>query len=137
MAGRREVHGKQYFPALLKPLNYEVEGCMHADIDIRYLPHPSRDQYHDNLRHLVASPNETQYCARRLATGISKPSIFSGLDRSSSLGLPYAAGSDIMHLGTLNLSDLMISLWQGTIDCTKPDDKSSWTWVVLRGEIWQ
>ena len=29
MAGRREVHGKQYFPALLKPLNYEVEGvCM-------------------------------------------------------------------------------------------------------------
>jgi hypothetical protein len=42
-----------------------------------------------------------------------------------------------MHLGALNLSDLMISLWRGTIDCTKPDDRSSWTWVVLRGDVWQ
>ena len=137
MAGRCEVHGKQYFPALLKPLNYEVKGCMHADIDIRYLPHPSRDQYNNNLRYLVVSPNETQYCTQCLATGISKPSIFLGLDQSSTLGLPYTAGSDIMHLGALNLSDLMISLWRGTIDCTKPDDKLSWTWVILRGEIWQ
>ena len=137
MPGRREAHGKHYFPALLKPLGYEIDGCMHADIDIRHLPSPSREQYITNLRHLVSSPNETQYRARRLATGISKPSIFSGLDRSSTLGLPHSAGSDIMHLGALNLSDLMISLWRGTIDCTSPDDKSTWTWVVLRGEVWQ
>ena len=137
MAGRREAHGKHYFPAILKPLNYEVEGCTHADIDIRHLPSPSRERYINNLRHLISSPNETQYRARRLATGISKPSIFSGLDHSSTLGLPYSAGSDIMHLGALNLSDLMISLWRGTIDCTKPNDKSTWTWVVLRGEVWQ
>jgi hypothetical protein len=137
MAGRREAQGKQYFPVLLRPLNYEVEGCTHADIDIRRLPSPSREQYNANLRYLVTSPNEAQYRARRLATGISKPSIFSGLDHSSTLGLPYSAGSDIMHLAALNLSDLMISLWRGTIDCTRPDDKSSWTWVVLRGEVWQ
>jgi hypothetical protein len=137
MAGRREAHGKQYFPALLKPLDYEVYGCTHADIDIRFLPSPSREQYNSNLRHLVSSPNDTQYRARRLATGISKPSIFSGLDHSSTLGLPHSAGSDIMHLGALNLSDLMISLWRGTIDCTRPDDKSTWNWVVLRGEVWQ
>jgi len=37
-----------------------------------------------------------------------------------------------MHLGALNLSDLMISLWRGTIDCTSPDDKRSWSWAVLR-----
>ena len=42
-----------------------------------------------------------------------------------------------MHLAALNISDLMISLWQGTIDCTRPDDKSTWTWVILRGEVWQ
>ena len=137
MAGRREAQGKHYFPVLLKPLNYEVEGSMHADIDIWCLPSPSRQQYSINLRYLVTSPNESQYRARRLATGISKPSIFSGLDRSSTLRLPHSAGSDIMHLGALNLSDLMISLWRGTIDCTRPDDKSSWTWVVLRGEVWQ
>jgi hypothetical protein len=42
-----------------------------------------------------------------------------------------------MHLGALNLNDLMISLWRGTIDCTRPDEKSMWTWVVLHGEAWQ
>ena len=48
-----------------------------------------------------------------------------------------SVGSDIIHHGTLNLSDLMISLWHGTIDCTKPNDKSTWTWAVLQGGVWQ
>ena len=65
-----------------------------------------------NLHYLVTSPNESQYRARCLATGISKPSILSGLDCSSTLGLPHSAGSDIMHLGALNLSDFeMISFF--------------------------
>jgi hypothetical protein len=34
MLGRCEAHGKQYFLALLKPNNYEVDGCTHANIDI-------------------------------------------------------------------------------------------------------
>jgi len=42
-----------------------------------------------------------------------------------------------MHLGALNLSDLMLSLWWGTINCTQPDDKATWDWAVLRGEVWQ
>lgn len=29
MPGHREVHRKQYFPALLKLINYSVEGCVH------------------------------------------------------------------------------------------------------------
>jgi hypothetical protein len=137
LAGRCEAHGKHYFPTLLKPTNYDIEGCMHGDINVRNLPKPSCDHYNSNLRFLLASPNETQYCARRLATGISKPSIFSGLNSQHTLRLPHAAGSDIMHLGALNLSDLMISLWRGTIDCTPPDDRSTWTWAVLqRHEIW-
>jgi hypothetical protein len=110
---------------------------MHADIDIQLLPSPSHEKYNTNLHHLITLPNESQYRARRLATGISKLSIFSSLDCLSTLGLPHSAGSDIMHLGVLNLSDLIISLWRGTIDCTRPDNKSSWTWVVLRGDIWQ
>lgn len=137
LSGRRERHGKQYFPALLKPADYDVDGCMHGDIDIRALPTASCEHYNTNLRYLVESPNDTQYRARRLETGISKPSIFSALNRTSSLQLPKSAGSDIMHLGALNLTDLMISLWRGTIDCTKPDDKSSWSWAVLRGDVWQ
>src|SRR6266581_6257523 len=110
---------------------------MHADIDIRSLPIASSDIYNTNLRYLVTAPSEAQYRAWRLATGISKPSIFSGVDPLATLGLPRSAGSDIMHLAALNISDLMISLWRGTMDCTKPDDKSTWDWAVLQGDIWQ
>ncbi len=110
---------------------------MHDDVDIQNLPKPSRDHYNSNLQFLLTSPNETQYHTRRLATGILKPSIFSGLDNWSTLGLPRVAGSDIMHLSALNLSDLMISLWCRTINCTPPDDQSTWTWAVLQHrEIW-
>jgi len=50
----------------------------------------------------------------------------------STLRLPHVVGSDIMHLSALNLSDLMISLWHGMINCTLPDDWSTWTWAVLQ-----
>ncbi len=125
LTGHQEEHRKHYFPALLKPENYSVEGCTHDDINIQVLPMPSSNRYHQNLLHLLVSPNETQYRARCLATGISKPSIFSGLVASATLGLPHSASSDIMHLAVLNILDLMISLWHGTIDCTKPDNKST------------
>ena len=137
MPGRREPHGKHYFPVLLKPLSYAVDGCTHSDIDVRTLPTASCEIYNANLRHLATSRTDQQYKARRLATGISKPSIFSGLDSSATFGLPRSAGSDIMHLAALNLPDLMISLWRGTIDCTAPDDRNTWTWVALRGDTWQ
>ena len=42
-----------------------------------------------------------------------------------------------MHLAALNISDLMISLWRGTMDCTRPDDKTTLVWAILRGDIWQ
>jgi hypothetical protein len=41
LAGRHEKHGKHYFPAILKPTNYNVEGCAHNNIDIKNLPMPS------------------------------------------------------------------------------------------------
>jgi Transposase family tnp2 len=138
LQGRREPAGKHYYPALLKPRDYDVEGCAHEDLDIRHLPKPSHEQYLANLQYLVASPSQAQYRSRRLATGISKPLIFSGLEHSSMLGLPYSAGSDIMHLAALNISDLLISLWHTTIDCTKPDNKADWDWAVFRRvNVWK
>jgi hypothetical protein len=125
LAGCQEEHGNHYFPALLKPENYSVEGCTHDDINIKHLPNPSHERYHQNMCYLLASPSDSQYRARCLATGISKPSIFSGLVSSATLSLPRSASSDIMHLAMLNLLDLFISLWCGTINCTKPDDKST------------
>ena len=137
LSGRRERQGKHYFPALLKPSNYDVEGSSHPDVDIMQFREVSCEQYEKNLSILVASPNESQYRVRRLETGISRPSVFLGIEPSNTLGLPKSAGSDIMHLGALNISDLMISLWRGTIDCTRPDDRATWDWAILRGEVWQ
>jgi len=63
MQGHHEDHGKHYFLALLKPLDYCVPGCTHDDIDVTNLPIPSCRQYHENLRIVISSPNDTQYCA--------------------------------------------------------------------------
>ncbi|KAJ7334932.1 hypothetical protein DFH08DRAFT_632607, partial [Mycena albidolilacea] len=42
-----------------------------------------------------------------------------------------------MHWACLNFTDLIISLFRGTLDCEKPDSKESWSWAVLQGTIWK
>ncbi|KZT02196.1 uncharacterized protein LAESUDRAFT_662285 [Laetiporus sulphureus 93-53] len=42
-----------------------------------------------------------------------------------------------MHLIALNIPDLLLGLWRGTLDCERPDDRSTWDWAVLRGETWK
>jgi hypothetical protein len=43
-----------------------------------------------------------------------------------------------MHLFFLNLSPLLISLWQGTIDHTRDDDLDLWPFAVLcDNAVWQ
>ena len=37
----------------------------------------------------------------------------------------------------LNLPDLFLNLWQGTIDCDKTDDCRNWDWAVLKGDMWK
>ena len=136
LTGRHKPDAPHYFPALLKPNNYHIHGCDHDDIDIWNLPSCSTQTYQHNLRYLMASRNEAQFRRRRLETGITKPSIFLGLNPSRTLGVPLMFGSDIMHLGSLNIPDLLISLWRGTFDCDKNDSLASWDWAVLRGDTW-
>jgi hypothetical protein len=126
-----------YYPALFKPTNYTVDGCDHGDISFTNLPSCSQANYIANLHHLTSSPNETQYRKQWLETGISKPSIFLGLQHDNMLSIPGCFGSDIMHLASLNLPDLLINLWCGTFDCDKTDDCSTWDWAVLRGSTWE
>lgn len=97
----------------------------------------SLNWYINNLQHLLSSPNDTQYKKRRLETGITKPTIFLGVPNNRILGIPGCFGSDIMHLGTFNLSDLLLSLWRGQLDCERTDSISSWPWAILRGAIWE
>lgn len=42
-----------------------------------------------------------------------------------------------MHLTGLNVPQLLLSLWRGTIDCQKPDSTSTWDWMVLTGDFWE
>ncbi|KAJ6574248.1 hypothetical protein B0H19DRAFT_933060, partial [Mycena capillaripes] len=90
--------------------NYHLSGCSHPDIDPYSLPQPSEDKYLKNLQYLLASRNETEYKERRKEIGISKPSIFTGLPRKSSLGLPGCCPADIMHWSGLNWADLIMGL---------------------------
>jgi hypothetical protein len=137
LPGRRKEGKPHYYPALLKPINYSVEGSNHPDIKIKDLPSMSSEDYEQKLVFVVESSNETQYKKRRLNTGIVKPSIFLGLNPRYRLDLPGCFGSDIMHLAALNIPDLLINLWRGTIDCDNNDDRSTWDWVVLKGRTWE
>ena len=82
----------------------------------------------------MASPNERQYKKPCLETGISKSSIFLGLNPQHKVAIPLCFGSDIMHLESLNIPDLLIPLWRGTFDCDKNDSQSNWPWAVLHGQ---
>ena len=136
LTGCRKPDGSHYYPALLKPNNYNVEGCDHADINPSSIAFRAFNNYEENLKTLIESPNDTQYKKRRLQTGIVKPGIFLGLPRANILSIPRCFGYDIMHLISLNIPDLLISLWRGTIDCDKDDNRSTWDWAVLRGNTW-
>jgi hypothetical protein len=95
------------------------------------------DSYLFNLNFLLKSPNKTQYKEWHLETGIMKPTIFLGFNSNQILGISGCFGSDIMHLGTFNLSDLLVTLWWGIVDHDRDDLPSSWPWAVLNGKIWE
>jgi len=136
LKGRRKPNGSHYYPVLLKPVNYHVDGCDHDDVDPTTIGSRTFENYEANLKYLVQSPNDTQYKTRRLETGIAKPGIFLGLPQKHMFTIPRCFGYDIMHLVSLNIPNLLISLWRGTIDCDKDDDRRTWDWAVLRGDTW-
>ena len=126
-----------YCPAFYRPHKYNVEGCSHEDYSYEDPPVCSPEFYEENLQYLMASPNERQYKKHRLEIGISKPSIFLGLSSQHKVAVPLCFGSDIMHLESLNIPDLLIPLWRGTFDCDKNDSQSDWPWAVLHGQKWE
>ncbi|KAI5896870.1 uncharacterized protein SCHCODRAFT_01200310 [Schizophyllum commune H4-8] len=138
IVGRHKLGGPHYYPARLRPHNYQVTGCDHDDVDLVDLlaSHDSSRaaaRYSANLVTVVNSPNMSRYEKNRLETGIVKPSIFSGLPPKRILGIPAMFGGDAMHLPTLNIPDLYISLWRATMDCdTRTDDKRTWPFAVLK-----
>lgn len=136
--GRHKPDDSHYYPALLKPAgNYRVAGSDHSDIDVRFLGGTDSSDYHEKLKFLLASPNETQYKIRKTATGIVRPSLFAGLNPDYNIAPPLCFPIDLMHLVSLNLTNILVSLFRGTLKCETPDTKSSWDFAVLQGETWK
>ena len=135
LIGRNKARGSHYYPALLRPDNFENHPTSsHPDIDITKLPDPDPAQYRRDLHTVVASRTETEHGRRRYNAGIAKPSIFDGIPRI--LKLPTCFPGDLMHQPVINISSLLFDLW-----CERPrlrsyDRSSSWPWAVLTGDVW-
>ncbi|KAG6834618.1 hypothetical protein H0H93_008543, partial [Arthromyces matolae] len=137
LKGRHKPGGSHYYPALLKPDNYTVEGCTHDDIHPRDIQNPSSEEYHRNLWYLLNSRNPTDYKERRKDTGISTLSIFHGLPEKHRLPLPLGFPGDVMHVLNLNFGDLLPALWRGTFQCAQSDSTRNWDWAALTPTVWQ
>ena len=138
MPGRHRANDGHYYPAMMKPNDYIMDGCDHDDVtfrDLRQFRDQITQRYEERLEYLCSSPNLTQYNHRRLQTGITKPTIFSGLRYT--IGVPNMFVMDLMHLTDLNDPDLLLGLWRGTIKCYGADTKDNWDFKVLVGNIWE
>ena len=125
-----------YYPALLLP-NNSCEGTNHPDISSSALPPAGDQSYSENLIHVISSPNQRQFEFRRTETGITKAPLILGLSPSRSLGVPLCMTTDLMHL-VANITELLITLWRGSITCAPTDNVDTWDWAVLRDEqVWQ
>jgi hypothetical protein len=78
--------------------------------------------------------NTNEFEAIHLQTGICKPTVLSGLVHR--LKIPKPFNPDIMHVTTLNASELMLALYCGKMKVSAGDSKRSWDWAVLKNAIW-
>lgn len=138
MKGRHKPSSGHYFAAHLKPNNFTVDDCNHPDFDFHnFTFQPSPETYHTNIMKIINSTDQNDYEKNRKLTGISKPSILSGLHQSYMLQVPLCFTVDLMHLFCLNIGELLVPIWRGIFKCESTDDKSSWDWATLTGETWQ
>jgi hypothetical protein len=136
MKGRHKPHTGHYYAVHLRPNDYTVRDCNHHDIDIRNLNSPSSVDYQQDLFKVVSSRDQNDYEKNRKETGISKPTILSGLVTDLMVPVPRCFPLDLMHLIFINLGELLIPLWRGTMKCDITDSPSSWEWATLTGDAW-
>ena len=129
LPGRHKPGTGHYYPVLLKPDDCDHCGSNHNNININTINDPDDKKYQTNLRLLLSSTNADEHARNRLETGISKPSIFQGLNRI--LPLPRCFPGDLMHQPVINLCDLLLSLWRGQMKLYGSDKKDTWDWAVF------
>jgi hypothetical protein len=117
MKGRHKQNGSHYYPALLKPYDYNIASCNHADVSVEDIHGPEKQDYEMKLRYLLNSRRPTDYKDHPRDTGICRPSMLLGLPARHRLPVTSTFARDVMHVATLNLGDLLLSLWRGTFKC--------------------
>jgi len=137
MKGQHKPHLGHYYAVHLRPNKYTVQDCDHCDINIRKLHTPSSIDYQQDLLKVVSSLNQNHYERNRKETGISKPTVLSGLVNNLMVPVLCCFPLDLMHLIFINLGELLILLWRGTLKCNVTDDLSSWDWATLTGDTWK
>lgn len=136
MPGLHKPGAGTYYPAMLKPHGPLPPGSSHPDININLISTPSPDEYDHRLRHVLGSTSTRDYERRRRETGICKPSIISALPKS--IPVPKCFPADTMHLFGLNISQLLIGLWRGSIEHAQDDNPTTWPFAVLHNNVvWQ
>ena len=139
MKGRHKPNTGHYFASHLRPNESVIEDSNHPDFQFHADETgqiPPCEVYLENLNKVLASRNQTDYEKNWKLTGISKPSILSGLSPAHSLPVPRCFIIDLMHLLFINLGELLIPLWRGTLSCDPLDDRSLWDWATLTGDTW-
>jgi hypothetical protein len=136
MKGRHKPGSGHYYAAHLRPNENLIEDNNHPDVDLRTITPASPAIYHQNLSKVINSVDQNEYERNRKLTGISKPSILSGLNSKFMFPIPLCFTVDLMHLLCINLGELLIPLWRGILKCESTDDKSSWDWAKLTGDKW-
>jgi hypothetical protein len=137
MVGRHKPNSGHYFQAHARPYNNPVQDCDHPSVNVRLLSPLSPEQYREDLDLVISSRTQREYEENRKKTGISKPTVLSSLDPKTSMHIPKCFVLDLMHLLSINIDELFLSLIRGTIKCESTDNKLSWDWCTLVGEVWE
>ena len=140
MPSRHRSGDSHYYPAMNLPENYDVDGCGHPDVsddDLEMFREGLPEKYAQNLDCLLTANTQTDFKTLRLALGLCKQTIFSGLP-CQPLPVPSLFTMDIMHLSVLNDPDLFIKLFTGKLDVYEPDDRADWDWAIFyrRPKLW-
>lgn len=135
--GHNKPNTPHYFPALLLPDDYPLNKNPFGDIDPEKIGISDPKHYLSQLSKILQASNAHHYAMARKDTGISRPSLLSGLSESSQPAIPRTFVIDLMHTATLNAGDLFLSLWRGVLDTLPSDTPALWPWAVLHGDIWK
>jgi len=139
MPGCHKPGAGTYYPAMLKPHgdpSVLPPGLAHPDVSINSITTPLPAEYNERLCCVLGSMSTYEYVNNHKETGICKPSIISGLPKSIPILKCFPA--DTMHLFALNISQLLVSLWRGSIYHAQDDDPTTWPFGVLHDDaVWQ